>query len=334
MYRVEDEWFTKEEADAYHADVANPWQYIGEHFVCRSTLPVEWTSWARWHADQTYDDLVRIYGVEPEEKPIFGVLNSLAQYNNFAAGDQAAQRQPTESTGFSSLHYAHIADIWFDIVNAGSDNPSAEYVGGGIAFWDVNDPAMKDWGPYAVRHAAALSYAENIDRAWEIVSQFLGGGGGGGAPASIWDGKKLPPWLVYGAACYVERYYEDKENTEDPWGKRRWAIAQVTKDGEPHSLESIFQLPLDINDIAGSTRYILESGLLVSFIMDGGCEPVRAKHEAFRTAFLAGEDPKPALAELQQAVLDNEDAFRAFAGLGPKPAAEPASETVEASAGH
>jgi hypothetical protein len=336
MYKVEDEWFTKEEANEYHSKIGQWWSYIGEHFVCRSTLDVDSTSWARWYADNTWDDLVKIYGTQPTEKPIFGVFNSLAQYNNFAAGDQTAQRQATESTGFSSLHYAHIADIWFDIIGATTPTPAIEYIGGGIAFWDVNDKAMKDWGPYAVRYAAGLSFGENVDRAWEVVSQFLSQSGGGGAPASIWDGKKLPAWFHYGAASYVERFAENQEAASaggDPLAMRKWAIGQVVAAGEPHSLEQIFQFPLDINDIEGSTRYLHEAGLLMCFIMDGGCAPVKKAHAALTSAFAKGGDVSAEVAALQTAILENETAFRTFAGLGPKPEPEAAGEPMEAAAG-
>ena len=333
MYKVEDEWFTKEEANEYHSKIGQQWNYVGEHFVCRSTLDVDSTSWARWYADKTYDDLVRLYGVEPEEKPVFGVFGNLSQHNNFAAGDQAAQRGASETTGFSSLHYAYLADLWFDII----DQSSIEYIGGGIALWDVNDEALKAWGPFAVRHAAGLSYGEYVDRAWNTVSQFLSqGAGGGGAPASVWDEKKLPRWFVYGGASYVERYYEDKDAAADggdAWGVRNWAISQLTAKGEPHSLEDIFSMPLDINDIDGSYRYIMEAGLVGAFMMDGGCAPVSEKHEAVKAAIKSGEGATEAVAALQQAILDNEAAFREFAGLGENPAAAPAAEPAAVDAG-
>ena len=330
LYKApDDEWMTKEEANAYHSEIGQWWEYIGEHFVVRSTCDVDTTNWIKWYADKTYDDLVRIYGKEPTEKPIFGCFHSLAQYNNFAAGDQTAGRQATETGGFSSLHYAYLADIWFDIDPVAQ---SADYIGGGVAYFDVSDEKLAKWGPYAVRHAAALSYAENIDRSWNAVSQFLtNAGGGGGSPTAIFDEKRIPRWMLYGAASYVERYFQDKDAAAqdgDPWAIRNWAIAQAT--AQPiHSLTDLFAFPLDINDLDGSARLVHESGLMVSFIMDGGCKPVEKAHEAFKTALKGDGDIKPAVEALQQAVLDNEIEFRKFAGLPEEPEPEPEPEATE-----
>lgn len=333
MYMIGDEWVTEAEANAHHAEIGQWWKYRGEHFVAYSTCDVAASAWIAWWADKTYEDLVRIYGVEPEEKPVFACLTSLAQYNNFAAGDQNAQRQPSESTGFSSCHFSYVADVWFDI-----SNPQApEYVGGGVAFYDVNDPQMKPWGQYSVRHAAALSYAESIDRAWNTISQFLSGGQGGGggvSPDQMWNEKRIPRWLVYGAAAYVERFGEDKNVAEggDPWAIRAWAMGQIGSGGKLSPLEDIFSMTLDLNDLQGSGRLIHQGGIVTAFMMDGDCAPVTAAHREFRNKMKAGEDTKDAIAAIQKAITENREALIAFSGIEVATAEEMEAAAAEAAA--
>lgn len=341
LFKVGDDWVSEAEANSYHAQIGQWWKYRGEYFVAFTTCNREAAAWVAWWADKTHEDLVRLFGVEPQERPVFACLSSLAQYNAFAAGD-GAQRPPTESGGFSSCHFAYIGDAWFDI-----SNPQApEYIGGGIGFYDVNDEALKPWGQFSVRHAAGLSYAESIDRAWDTISKAVANPGNAGIAADqIWREKRIPRWLVYGGASYVERYAANRDATEEqggPWGVRTWAFEQVKNGGKLGPLEQVFAMNLDLNDIDGSRRRIHEGGVLTSFLLDGGCKPVTAAHAAFRQAMLDGADTDEANAALQQAILDNTDALVAFAGVeiatpgtkaGTAPAAEAAATDGAAGAG-
>jgi hypothetical protein len=314
LYRIGEDWVTEAEANAFHGEVGQWWKHQGEHFTAYSTCSAEANRWVLWWADQVYADMVRLYGVEPDNKPIFACLNSMDQYNTFAAGSQELQLPSTESGGFSSCHYAYFADIWFDI----SNQTAPQYVGGGVAYYDVDDPQMNPWGQYAVRHAAALSYAENIDRSWNTISQFISNQGGGGpTPDALWVEKKIPRWMVYGGASYVERYRRDRiaeDNGGDPWAVRNWAIEQL-KAGGPIDLEAVFQMALDINDLDGSTRLINVTGAVVGFIMDGGVADVEKAHAGFKTALQKGEGVKEAVVALQDAVIANREAFDAYAPM-------------------
>jgi hypothetical protein len=60
-------------------------------------------------------------------------------------------------------------------------------------------------------------------------------------------------------------------------------------------------------------RRIHEAGLLVSFLLDGDCEPVSAAHEALKQAFAAGEDTAEQVQALQQALVDHLDELKAYA---------------------
>ncbi len=322
LYLVDGEWVTKAEANAYHAEIATPWKYQGQHFEVWTTNDVDAAGWVRYWADQTYPQLVRLYGAEPDQKPVVACLNSLAQYNNFAAGDQAAQRQPTESNGFSSCHFAYLGDVWInvfpipeDMVQEGQQPFLPEYIGGGVSFYDVNDSTMAAWGAFSVRHAAGLSYASYVDRPWDTISQFFTGGGGGGtSPDAMWEEKRVPKWMTYGGAAFVERYFVD-ESAENPTEIRAWSFGQLADKGKLSPLEDVFALPLDLGDIEGSTRYIQEAGVLVSFVLDGGCAPVVEAHQRFKDVLKSGAETDEAVAALQQAILDNQDALVAHCGI-------------------
>ena len=225
------------------------------------------------------------------------MLNSLEQYNTFAAGSQGASGIPVESSGFSSMHYAFFADTWADL----SVNPP-QYQGTGVAYWDAADEQMKHFGPPAVRHAAGLAYV-NTDPA--LRAHALG---------AFWAEKRIPRWLRRGGATYAERYFRDDE-AEDPWRMRAWSLSSLKNQGSLDSVEDILAHQLTLEDIEGSVKLINEAGLLVSFMLDGECEPVTKAHEAFKTALAEGGDVAKAVEELEKALEKNEKALKKYAGF-------------------
>jgi hypothetical protein len=184
----------------------------------------------------------------------------------------------------------------------------------GVCFWDYDDEGLRVWGQYAVRHAAALSYMEAVDPSWETISQAIANPGSLQIE-SFWNEKKLPRWFHYGLASYCERYAQDRSVGEggDPWSFRAWAVQNLRSGGELEPLEQVFAMNLDPNDPAASVRRIHEAGLLVSFVLDGDCAPVKAAHEALVAAFAGGEDTAEQVQALQQALVDNLDQLKAYA---------------------
>jgi hypothetical protein len=80
-------------------------------------------------------------------------------------------------------------------------------------------------------------------------------------------------------------------------------------------LEDIFAFPLSLDEIGRASKLFNEAGLVVAFIVDGGCEPVEKAHAAFKTALAEGKGVPQALKALETMVEKNQEAMLAFAGL-------------------
>ncbi len=303
-----EEWLDLEKANEYHSKIGTWWRARTERFDVLSTVNLATLLEVRGQVDFAYGHLHRIYGLRPEWRPEVVVLNSLEQYNTFAAGSQGASGIPVESSGFSSMHYAFFADTWADL----SVNPP-QYQGTGVAYWDAADEQMKHFGPPAVRHAAGLAYVEAIDPSWMTISEAMASS----SPfdlGAFWAEKRIPRWLRRGGATYAERYFRDDE-AEDPWRMRAWSLSSLKNQGSLDSVEDILAHQLTLEDIEGSVKLINEAGLLVSFMLDGECEPVTKAHEAFKTALAEGGDVAKAVEELEKALEKNEKALKKYAGF-------------------
>ncbi len=312
QWKCGEEWVDTEKANEFHSKLEQSWELDGEHFETWATTDWEGANLARWHADKIYPELVRIFGIEPAKKPHFFVLNSLQQYN------QAAGSQPVliESEGISSLHGAYFADAFF----ARGVAP-IQFLGCGVSYWDRKDSKISGWGPYWLRWAAAQSFVEAIDPSWSAVGDFIGSEGRGDLAAystAFWGEKKIPRWLRYGAASYVERFAKNPAPTEgsDPWEWRNFAFAEVKKSGGLRKLEDVFAYKLDVQDIEGSSRLYHEAGLVVAYLLDGadGEKDVAKDFSAFKAALKAGvkADVVTAATALQKTLAKHEKDIKKF----------------------
>jgi hypothetical protein len=316
LFQCGDAWLDQAAADRWHAELGREWEIPGERFVVRATVDRESARWALWWADQTYPDLVRALGVEPRAKPRFVTLASLAQYNALASGDVQAARPAAEAAGWSSVHYAFQADSYVDATPDGLD-----YVGAGVCYWAVDDPALKPYGQHAVRHAAALAYLDAVDPSWDALAAMIAGGPGTPVdPIAFRDEKRLPTWLWYGTASWCERYFRDAHaaDGQDPWWPRAWALQNLRDRGGLGALEDVFAFEIDTNDPDGAALRIAQAGLLVAFALDGGSAPVAAAHARVRELLASGagrDEVSAAAAALERELARNEKALRRFAGL-------------------
>ena len=309
------DWVDMAKANEFHSKPEQAWKLAGEHFDVQTTLDWDGANLARWHAEKSYPELVRIFGVEPTRRPGFVVVNGLAQYNQVAGNNPLLP----EAEGYSSLHGAYFADLFFD-VNA----KPPQFEGCGVSYWARNDPKDGSWGPLWARWAAAQSFVETIDPSWGAVGERIAAGGAmedAAFVAAFWTEKSVPKWLRYGAASYVERYMKDPTVAEgaDPWGIRTFAFGAVKKAGGLRKLDDVFAFALNINDVPGSTRLYDEAGVVVAYMMDGtnGDKGIAAKHDAFKNALGSGKpaDVKTAATALQAELAKHDADIRKFAGL-------------------
>ena len=315
QWKCGEEWVDMAKANEFHAKPEKAWKLAGEHFDVETTIDWEGANWARWHAEKAYPELVRIFGVEPKTRPRIFVVNGLAQYNQVAGNNPLLP----EFEGYSSLHGAYFADLFFD----GAAKPP-QFRGSGVSYWERKDEKAGSWGPLWVRWAAAQSFCDAIDPSWGAIGERIAGGGAtedAAFIASFWGEKKIPRWFRYGAASYVERFAKDPTVPEsgDAWGLRTFAFGEVKKTGGLRKLEDVFAFGLNINDIPNSTRLYHEAGLVVSYLLDGsgGDKGLAEKHEAFKTALASGKaaDAKAAATALQAEILKHDADIRKFAGL-------------------
>lgn len=319
LWKCGDKWLSTEDANKYHSTLPQAWRWPTPEgrFDLFSTLDNVGNSWAAYWADLTYPDCLRAYGMHPKRPPTVTVVRDQAQYNALAQGDQATQRPPTESNGYSSCHYAYVGEVWFDMTIADPNDlaNTLDYLGGGICYWDRNNPELAGFGVHAVRHAAALSYAEALDPSWNALSLFVANPNPQGTLAGFWTEKRIPRWFRFGVASYCERYFRDPQPAEgfSEWWARDWALDNIRRNGGSRALDEIFAFNLDPNDQSG--KLIAEAGMIVSFVLDGNCPPVKEKHAAFKQALRDGGDTQAAIEELQKAIKDAEEKFHLHVGM-------------------
>ena len=315
LWKCGDEWVELAKANEYHAKIETDWEIDGEHFVVEATCDWATGNLARGYAENAYPELVRLFGIQPKGKPHFVVLSSLAQYNQASGGTPPLL---PESEGFSSLHGGYFADGVFDF---GAKPP--QFQGAGVCYWDTKVENLNKWGGYFARWAAAQSFIDAIDPSWNFIGETIASASGTGArpdATAFWAEKKIPRWLRYGAASYVERYMKNPDPTNaKPWDLRGFEFADVKKAGGLHKLDEIFAFALDITKLDNSMRLYQEVGVLVSFMLDGAPndKKLAADLGTFRTALKSGTKAAAAAAvtALQKDLIAHEREIKVFAGL-------------------
>lgn len=310
LWKCGDAWMSLADAERYHSDISRPWIIPGDYFLLHTTCSRETAQKTFDQIDRAYRDLVKIFGVQPEDRADLMVLRDEKQYGTFAAGDEARGLPPTGARGLSSVHYAYQGELWID--------PEApRYIGGGVAYWDASTDAGNAFGPHAVRHAAGLSFVEAIDPSTKTVEKALKSSFQGFDLEAWLEEKRFPEWLRYGAATYVERYFVDNlvKTGGNPYWAREWSIQNIANKGGLGPIEQILEDELQANQPDKAAKLINERGLVVAFLLDGKCAPVREKHAALKAAIKKGDSLTKPLKALEKELLKHEDDLRAFAGL-------------------
>jgi hypothetical protein len=274
-----------------------------------TTLPRDVALKARDEIDATFRDLTKIYGVTPSAPLNVMVLRSGEQYGAFAGGSPNGWPS-TDALGLSSVHGAFFAD---GLINY----DQRKWNGAGAGYWDFSSADGAQFGKTFARHAAGQSFGEYVDPSPKAIAKFEASTQAEFPIEAFYGEKKLPRWFRYGAAAYVERYYIDPFVGADgnKFRMRDWSISNIARAGGLDSLTAIFAMSVGPDNADASAKLINESGLLVSFIVDGQCPPVIEAHGAVKAAMRAGEDASKAFKALEKALEQNLDKLRTYADL-------------------
>jgi len=315
LWKCGEEWISLSAANDYHSRQETWWEIPTEHWLLRTTCKRATARTAIEEMDLARRDLVRLFGLEPSGRVPVVLLRSTDQYSIFANGDSESPAR--ENLGWSSIHGAFFAETWKDWTNN-------EYLGTGVAYWDDSTPDGAKFGRLFARHAAGLSFVEAMDPSPKATAKFVKSSKGRFDPKDFYGEKRIELWLRYGAAAYVERYFVDATVAAGgkPYWAREWSVSNLLRRGGLEPLSSFFEMPLSASDAqssALSNKLINQAGLLVSFVLDGGCEPVSAAHGELKQCLGDEAAGQGALAEafekFRTAIREHEADLKKFAGI-------------------
>jgi hypothetical protein len=256
-------------------------------------------------------DFDRIFGRTPSVPVTFVLLNGVEQYNEFCAGQIGVV---PDRRSYSRLRQAFLTDSWID-------TQTGELRTVGVGLWDTSSEPKWWTGLQACRLALALSMVEAVDPS-PVARESMG------KKVSVdeefvelyFAEKKLPAWFSWGAATYIERYFIDNlvsDGGNTHWAPQ-WTMGHIRDTGGLDPLPEIFALKLSAGEpeaMARSERWIDQTGLLLSFMLDGSCAPVREAHAAFKEAFARGDNFQARMRALEKALVKHEAELRKYAGL-------------------
>lgn len=306
LHRCGPDWFGLKEAEDYHSITYRWWTIPRDDFVAYSTCDRGTTGLALDWMTHTLTDLERIFGVTPKKPMTVILLRNLEQYNAFGIERPRAGRTAPDTSGLSSFHYAFPCESWLD------PDADDEFPGAACCYWDVAAPNGNDWGPLAVRHAAAHAFVEQIDPSPAVIRAYREKPLARFNAEAFWREKRLPRWLRYGAASYCERYFIQDDASNPRWA-RDWTLDAVAEGGGVVPLDVLFAFDVGPAAPAASARLVLQAGLVVAFLLDGAHEAVVAAHESLRAALRAGRGVRDAADHLEEVLRRCERALHAYA---------------------
>ncbi len=311
-WRVAGEWFDLETANRRHARLDSMWVLPSADVLLYTTTDRDVGLRAMDAMSRAFPDLNRIFGVEPLLPLPVVLLRHEEQYDRFAFGDPDGRRGPAHAGRLHIVHSAFFAESWFPSVEG-----EREHRGVGVGFWNSLDPNGHLYGVHSVRLAVGLSYADAIDPSPKAVRRAQSKGVGPEFYEDYFAEKQLPAWLRTGGAVYAERYFRDETvgADGDPWWARNWSLDNLKRLGGLRGLEEVFAFDLDPDDREDGLKLMLEAGLLVAFVVDGDCAPVREAHEKLKRGLVSGRVHARQVEALTEALTEAEDELRAFAGL-------------------
>ncbi len=245
MFLVGEEWVSKEDADAAHQKMDNPWEMDSDHTALLTTTWHDYGKYALQHSDLAIQRAHDVLGIErsadASKVPLF-LVYEVDDFNRL--GNQI---QDNNDALMSSLPYGCFT---FQDPNA------ARHVG--VIQYTIVDPdnyqINNSMTYYLIRHAAAEAAVRAVEAS-----------------------EDMPRWFVTGIGAYCGRYW-------DPYVGERinelisWNVQNLQNDGGLVSLDTFFE-PFNI-----SRQTVLQSGLLMSYLVDGDLpDLVRQQWDTVRT---------------------------------------------------
>lgn len=311
LWKCGDQWLSLDAANTFHEFLGREWRIpYGEDLVIRTTLP-------RATADEIAKDLQR---AARDTERFFGrraynvhvlLLRSLDQFNEFAGG--GGNGPGADLLGWSAVRGAFLADGNYDLKTRKLDTV-------GVGMWDLADANGPRFGRHFARFAYGIAAVESLDSSPDARKKMETAGLTDATLGAYFDEKVLPPILRYGFASYCDRYFLDQQagaGGDSQWA-RKWSVENITSQGGLDPLARVLTFQFDNSTEQGAkdtTKLLNQAGLVVSFILDGKCEPVVTAHDAFKAAVVSGDVKaiKAAANGLLDALRKNEPAYRRWA---------------------
>lgn len=225
----EGRWVDEKEADTYHSDAKRPWMIRSSHCTLLSTMPLQKLLPLKQLADRGFERVGKLLGAvkpTPANRPVVVVAATDTEYRELGTelGDG------TDATSAFLMREEQRLKV-----------PYQGDVRAAICVWH------KDWGPYNVRHGAALAYVHGLC-----------------ADA----GTDVPLWFLHGLASYASRFENDSD--------AGWFGKQHVQKGGVRNLKSFFTAfaingEMEAKDIDYN---LYQAGLMFSFAAEGGDAPI------------------------------------------------------------
>lgn len=317
LWKCGDKWLSLADADKYHSEIEQWWQIPCGPYVLWTTCDRDLAlGKIKRNLDEAFDDLAKIYDNKPALPIDVMVLRSAEQYSSYAAGDEDTGRGTTDLMGLSSVHYSYFADLVVEVVDE-----SPVFHNMGVAYWDAAAKDGDKWGVHAVRHAIGQSFGEALDPSPKALETIKKNRRMDQKDIKkYYEEKRVPRWFRYGAAAYVERYFTDTTvgiGGNKQW-TREWSVKNILSQGGLRPYKQIFEFGLKSSGGQDATKLINESGLMIAFARDGGCEPVTAQLKAVQAVVKSGKDKKEvaeAVKLLEAEIAKHDTELRKFAGI-------------------
>ena len=318
LWLVDGEWLSLAEANRRHARMDHMWVIPGAEVWVHASTDRGVALLAQQHMTRALWDMRRVFGVEPVLPLEVALLRDQEQYDRLAFGAVDGRRPAFHAGRTQVIHHGYFAESRFL-----RDGRRRVFAGLGVGYWEAQSQYGSLYGVHSARLAAGLAYVEGIDPSPKAIRTAVSSKRVDSDYYENYQSEKnLPAWLRIGGAVFAERYFFDKsidttvagDPAPDPFWARTWSLKNLADRGKMRSLDEVFAFKLDPLDPFDGQTLLIEAGLLVSFMLDGNCEPVKEAHSAFRQALAAGRMKPSHITALTQSIRANEQALRTYAG--------------------